>query len=86
MSPSLTPKAFANFSPRLELATTLGKWNNNLFPTLKGLTSHKPNPFRVEYYFLCLDPMVAAALQPWAEISERLRRLIETIANVRGRR
>jgi len=33
-----------------------------------------PNPFRV-YMLFALDPRVVAALQPWAEISQRLRRI-----------
>jgi len=32
-----------------------------------------PNPFRVWWFFACFHRVVAA-LQPWAEISERLRR------------
>ena len=34
------------------------------------------NPFRVSIFF-CVDPKVVAALQPWAEISERLRRIFK---------
>jgi len=32
------------------------------------------NPFRVSFQFLISIPRVVATLQPWAEISERLRR------------
>jgi hypothetical protein len=32
------------------------------------------NPFRVNGY-LCLDPRVLTTFEPWAEISERLRRI-----------
>src|ERR1041384_5197167 len=34
-----------------------------------------PNPFRVCTLFLFLFPRLSLALQPWAEISERLRRI-----------
>jgi hypothetical protein len=44
--------------------------------TLKGLAAHMPNPFRIQRRVLLIDPRVVAALQPWAEISERLRRFI----------
>ena len=36
---------------------------------------HEANPFRV-YKCLTRLPRVVAALQPWAEISERLRRCV----------
>jgi hypothetical protein len=42
--------------------------------TLKGLTAHTPNPFRVKFIF-CLS-------EPWAEISQRLRRLIASTFGV----
>ena len=34
-----------------------------------------PNPFRVQNNYCDCIPRVVAALQPWAEISERLRRI-----------
>jgi hypothetical protein len=43
----ITPKALAKFQPRVGAhATTLGSISE-MYPTLKGLTVHMPNPFRV---------------------------------------
>jgi hypothetical protein len=50
--------------------------------TLKGLTAHTPNPFRVKFIFCLSEPRVLAMLEPWAEISQRLRRLIASTFGV----
>jgi|GEM_PF-3496399 len=68
---ALTPKAFANFSPGFERSENPGI-------IIKRKTNPEgvrqlPNPFRVQSYFLP-RPRVVAALQPWAEIGQRLRR------------
>ena len=57
-----TPKAFANFSPRLELATTLGLQVNSLIKPCKGSAIGE----RFQRFALISDwiPMVVAALQP----------------------
>ncbi len=69
----ITPKAFANVSQGFEHSenpgTTIDKDQ-----TLKALGLCGVNPFRVRNDF-SIDPRVVAALQPWAEISERLRRI-----------
>jgi hypothetical protein len=67
-----TPKAFANFSPGLERSDNPG------LTALLGINNAESvrklaNSFRVENASRYL-PRVVAALQPWAEISERLRR------------
>ena len=70
----VTPKAFANLSPGFERSENPGKQINKKESTLKGLGMCGNNPFRVTEKY-CRDvPRVVAALQPWAEISERLRR------------
>ncbi|HKS10229.1 MAG TPA: hypothetical protein VJS13_11825, partial [Pyrinomonadaceae bacterium] len=46
----ITPKALANFSPRLELATTLGKLFT--FPINPERVYDVANPFRVDFPFL----------------------------------
>jgi len=48
--------------------------HHNFFQTLKGLTSHMPNAFSVGPSFYFVDPGLSLALQPWATISQRLRR------------
>ena len=45
---------------------------SNCGQTLKGLGVGEP--FQGSMTILCSEPRVVAALQPWAEISERLRR------------
>jgi hypothetical protein len=37
------------------------------------------NPFRVDRCFYSFDPRVVAALQLWAEISQRLRRICQRV-------
>jgi len=70
-----TPKAFANFSPGLELATTLGDRSDIKAKTLKGLGSWRTlsglNPFYLSH------TQGSRSSNPWAEISERLRRFIQ---------
>ena len=43
----LTPKALANFSPGLGRSDNPEMDEKNCLTTLKGLTVHIPNPFRV---------------------------------------
>jgi hypothetical protein len=45
------PKAFANFSPRLERSDNLGIKSIKKKLTLKGLGMCAANPFRVERFF-----------------------------------
>src|SRR5215216_1456097 len=64
LAPGLTPKALANLSPGLERqrqpwVTELESWSN---------------PFRVKKFLVVFDPGLSLALQPWANISQRLRR------------
>jgi hypothetical protein len=54
-------------------ATTLGKQQKILL-TLKGLVPHRPNAFSVDFAFNFSFPGLSLRFQPWAEISERLRR------------
>jgi hypothetical protein len=72
-SPELTPKAFANFSPGLErAATTLGSYEEIRFNPER--VRQLANPFRVCCLSGARKPRVLATLEPWAEISQRLRR------------
>ena len=43
----LTPKALANFTPGLGRSNNPGIGSKKIVSTLKGLTVHIPNPFRV---------------------------------------
>jgi len=67
-----TPKAFANLSPGFESARTLGKLTKKMYLTLKGFANRR-TPSGFERFYVN-GPRVVAALQPWAQISERLRR------------
>ena len=67
-----TPKAFANPSPGLERSDNPGieykktikpRRGSSLMRTLSGFTR-----------LFLINPRVVAALQPWAGVSERLRR------------
>ena len=67
----ITPKAFANSSPGLELATTLGIEPYKCVQTLKG--------FVLRRTLSGLDNIStytqgSRKLEPWARISQRLRR------------
>jgi hypothetical protein len=66
-----TPKALANFSPGFELARTLGSTTNGEI-TLKGFANHRTLSGLHEIKMAI--PWLSLARQPWAEISERLRR------------
>jgi hypothetical protein len=57
--------------PGFELARTLGQLPK-IVTTLKGF--HGWRTLSGLERFLCLVPRVVAALQPWAAISQRLRR------------
>src|SRR6185295_13884902 len=69
----ITPEAFANFSPGLERQRQ--PWVGHLtLATNPERVRQSPNPFRVNASFFIRAPRVLAVLEPWAEISERLRR------------
>jgi hypothetical protein len=70
--PRLTPKAFANFSPGLERSDNPGSEHQLLLNPER--VRQPANPFRVESH-LESCPRVLAMLEPWARISERLRRI-----------
>src|SRR5215204_4447201 len=74
----LTPKALANFSPGLERSNNPGISNLN-YKSNPERVRRLANPFRVSVHFWEFIPRVVAALQPWAEISERLRRNCECL-------
>jgi copper homeostasis protein len=69
---ALTPKALANFSPGLERQRQ--PWG----PSQKTLNPEgvclKAGPFRLNILFPCY-PGFSLCFEPWAEISERLRRI-----------
>jgi hypothetical protein len=46
-----------------------------IFPTDSERVWQLANPFQGYKFYYCL-PMVVASLQPWAAISEHLRRLV----------
>ena len=71
-----TPKAFANFSPGLERSDNPGNANNKALNPER--VRRAANTFEGLSIVLC-DPRVVAALQHWAEISERLRRISNCI-------
>ena len=74
----ITPKAFANFSPGLERSDNPGRTSTlSLNPER---VRQPPNPFRVASRFENYVPRVLAMLEPWAQISERLRRKIIKIS------
>ena len=74
---AVTPKAFANVSPGLERSDNPGYVirKNRFSP--ERLNRGK-NPFKGFNKRLNWYPKVVAALQPWAEISERFRRYFNT--------
>ena len=72
-----TPKAFANFSPGLERSDNPGGYVYNARPTLKGFAN-----CRTLSGFHCLFvaiPGFSLRFEPWAEISERLRRKLKPV-------
>src|SRR5215212_1483536 len=82
MQYGVTPKALANSSPGFERSRE--PWDINQKKsdqTLKGLAGWRTLSGLIGWRTLsglmnipCPDPRVVASLQPWAEISERLRR------------
>jgi hypothetical protein len=66
-----TPKAFANFSPGLELATTLGAHERKEFNAESVGQIALANAFSVR----SVSSLNPGLKQPWATISERLRRI-----------
>ena len=67
-----TPKAFANFSPGFELARTLGMSTLKCVSTLKGFANRGTLSGFIA--ILHSNPGFSLRFEPWAEISERLRR------------
>jgi len=70
-----TPKALVNFSPGFELARTLGTIQKGVL-TLKGFVGWQT----LSGFNQKLGPLIpglSLALQPWAEISQRLRRIFQ---------
>src|SRR5215208_4790331 len=80
-----TPEAFANFSPGFERSENPGTYHSSRDQTLKGFAAALTlSGLNLTFGFI---PRVVAALQPWAEISERLRRISErlrVLANASG--
>ncbi len=68
----ITPKALANSSPRLERSDNLGNFAPRISMNPERVR-FVANLFRVDS--IRVVPRVVAALQLWAEISERLRRI-----------
>jgi len=68
-----TPKALANFSPGFERSREPWGKIQNRDQTLKGLDSWRTLSGFNDYFRS--NPKVVAVLQPWAEISQRLRRI-----------
>jgi hypothetical protein len=74
-----TPKAFTNSSPRLERKRQpwVSIQNTRYNPER---VRRLANPYRVSIY-LAYKPKVLAALEPWAEVSQRLRRIFKLEPN-----
>src|SRR5215208_52158 len=73
-----TPEAFANFSPGFERSENPGTYHSSRDQTLKGFAAALTlSGLNLTFGFI---PRVVAALQPWAEISERLRRNFDQIS------
>src|ERR1051325_4029738 len=71
----LTPKALAKFQPGVGAqATTRGKHKIKKRETLKGFAARGTLSGFERLVFLFGFPWLSLALQPWAEISQRLRR------------
>jgi hypothetical protein len=68
-----TPKAFANFSPGLELATTLGHTRDKEFNAESVGQIVLANAFSVG----SVSSLNPGLKQPWATFSERLRRMFK---------
>ena len=68
----ITLKAFANFSPGFERSENPGTLPNDELKPCKG--SSQGEPFQGSALVSLVYPGLSLALQPWAEISERLRR------------
>jgi hypothetical protein len=67
----ITPKAFANFSPGLERSDNPGIRTSDTHGTLTGFRLTLSG-FRRK---IKLCPRVLAMLEPWAGVSQRLRRI-----------
>ena len=69
----VTPKALANLSPGLERQRQPWDLVQEVHQTLKGFVPQETlSGFKA---FFDLYPGLSLALQPWAEVSQRLRRL-----------
>jgi len=68
----ITLKAFANFSPGFERSENPGTLPNDELKPCKG--SSQGEPFQGSALVLLVYPGLSLALQPWARVSERLRR------------
>jgi hypothetical protein len=53
----------------------MGDLKNKQSPTPKGLGAHWINPYRVQPILCGVVPGFSLRCNPWAEISERLRRI-----------
>ena len=72
----ITPKAFANFSPGFEVQTrTLGNTEQNSESTLKGFLSRRTLS-GLNRLLVPVFPGLSLRSNRWAEISERLRRIL----------
>ena len=69
---ALTPKAFANFSPGFEEREPWVDHINGI-QTLKGFANRRTLTGFSAFWIAV--PGLSLSLQPWAEISERLRRI-----------
>jgi hypothetical protein len=76
----LTPKAFANFSPGLEQPWEQKKEAGLTPKVLANITTELANAFSVALNVFNI-PRVVARSNPWAEISERLRRTTRYLVN-----
>src|SRR5215203_7537858 len=80
---SPTPEAFANFSPGFERSENPGTYHSSRDQTLKGFAAALTlSGLNLTFGFIS---RVVAALQPWAEISERLRRISERLRRISER-
>jgi len=72
----ITPKAFANFSPAVGAQRQPWDRKQKNRPNPERVRP-KRNPFRVKWLFDVLIPGFSLRSNRWAEISERLRRILK---------
>jgi len=75
----IMPKAFANFSPGFEHRENPGT-QFRIVTNPEGVR-RLANPFRVQFLFNILIPGLSLRSNAWAEISERLRRILVKFSN-----